>query len=208
MLSSFTMRRIWTFFDSVVEDRRVDLERFGSFVPILAGMRLTARVVNSIWEPRRKTDLGYCGRAAYRIAMPEFLVDAFFNSPGGYRAQYAISPRNGERMSHKVIDLLRTKLLSHSLGVEADRILASLDGEQAKVWIDEAEVRVERHLQDSTPEINFPRWIVNSESGVGLRAPIGTRLVVYGGWVDQKGRERLDPAQARRGEEIHHCGYV
>jgi hypothetical protein len=111
-------------------------------------------------------------------------------------------------MNRKVIDLLQPTLLAYSSTAAADLVRKSLSGAQAKVWIDESEVKVERHFHDITPEIDFPRWIKNSEDGAGPRAPIGTRLIVYGGWIDKGGREQVDPHKEYRSEEIHQCGFT
>jgi hypothetical protein len=198
---------IWTFFDSVAEDRRLDLERYDSFLPLLAGFRLITRVGGFVWESGHREDLRDCARAGYLLKMPSFFVDAFFNSPNGYRAQYALSPQNGELTNRQIIELLRPTLLAYSGSANADAIRRSLDGIQAKIWIDEDEAQVQQHYWDSTPEINFPRWLKNSEDCAGPRALIGTRLVLFGGWVDKDGSERLDQTKMDRSNEIHHCGF-
>jgi len=200
--------RIWGFFDSVTESRRIDLERYDSFDPILAGLTLMAQVTGNVWEAGYRKDLHGCRRAGFRLTLPSFLVDAFFNSPNGYRAQYAISPRNGELKNRQVIALLQSRLLAYSSNADLSMVQMSLNGVQAKVWIDEEEEGVQRHLHDVVPEISFARWLNNSESGVGTRAPIGTRLVVYGGWVDNQGRERLDLTKICRSDEIHQHGFT
>ena len=82
---------------------------------------------------------------------------------------------------------------------------SSLAATDAKIWILESEV--ELHLGDPTPEIVFDLWQQGTTDGVGLRAPIGTRLEVKGGWIDREGRERRDPYKATRGDDIHAFGY-
>jgi hypothetical protein len=140
------------------------------------------------------------------LRVPNHLYDAFFNSPVGYRGQFAVSPNQGEKSNAFLIDILMNKLAAAApKAPQAGWIEASLRGVQAKVWIDEAEVQ--DHLFDEAPEIDFSRWLHDCGSSVGVRAPLGTRLVVYGGWIDNTGLERINPKKVRRSQEIYECGF-
>ncbi|HEY8130457.1 MAG TPA: hypothetical protein VII12_01085, partial [Thermoanaerobaculia bacterium] len=134
--------------------------------------------------------------------------DAFFNAPVGLRAQYARSASHGEAANRRVITLLAPLLLSYSNNVRApsrSQIDWSLCGSQAKIWIDETEA--EDQLGAVEPEILYEPWAARSESGVGLLAPLGTRLEVKGGWVRSDGIVVPDHAKATRSDDIHREGY-
>ena len=67
------------------------------------------------------------------------------------------------------------------------------------------------HIKDPKFHKNnqdFERWINNSEDGVGLRAPVGSKLIINGGWLDEHGGERVDPYKAGRNQEIYNVGFT
>jgi hypothetical protein len=197
----------WGFHDAVTTERQTMLATYERFENIVAGLILAASVAKAIWEPFGETRLRGCHRAAFLLAVPPWLYDAFFNSPVGYRAQYAQSVELGERKNREVLDALEARLLaswSADGGMELAR--ASLGGAAAKIWINESEV--EKHLFEDTPEIDFGPWHLATENGAGLRAPVGTQLVVCGGWIDSSGRERLDSDKLKRSQEIHEVGFT
>jgi hypothetical protein len=82
--------------------------------------------------------------------------------------------------------------------------MTSLRGRQAKVWIDETEV--EDQLSDPTPHIVFAPWEFNEPGGPGLRAPMGTKLGVKGGWVSETGDEVNNAAKDGRSGHINRTG--
>jgi hypothetical protein len=134
--------------------------------------------------------------------------DAFFNSPKGYRAQYAISPKTGETANRRLLDALEPALMRKAAtqnSAPSSRVLKSLRCVDAKVWIDELEV--EDQLSDPNPAIAYDAWQFDSPDGQGLRAPVGTRLEVKGGWLDAQGEERRDPLKASRSVQISRTGY-
>lgn len=191
------------------EARRARLIGVSSFESITAGILLTAEIIAFEWEPFRFERLRGCNRAAFLLYLPEHIYDAFFNSPVGYRAQYAISQRQGEKANRSLIDMIKGKLMSYANengNVALDSIRASLDGTDAKAWIREQEVH--DHLGDDFAEILFDRWIQKSEDGVGLRAPVGTQIEVNGGWFDTAGREHRDPHKTSRSDEIYTVGFA
>jgi hypothetical protein len=136
------------------------------------------------------------------------LYDAFFNSPSGYRAQYAISPEQGDDSNALLFAILKNKLSATAPSCPvAGGAETSLKGIQAKAWIFEEEVK--EHLFCDVPEIIFARWLEGRgcEGSAGIRAPVGTRLVIYGGWVDERGCERINPKKIYRSRDIHECGF-
>jgi len=80
-----------------------------------------------------------------------------------------------------------------------------LAGPQAKIWIDEDEESVQHGGTEA--EILYPPWQQNSETGVGLLAPLGSRLIIMGGWVDATCVVRNNPDKNGRSSEIHETGY-
>jgi hypothetical protein len=42
----------------------------------------------------------------------------------------------------------------------------------------------------------------------GLLAPVGTKLEIKGAWVDEGGKERVDPQKLGRASEIHLTGFT
>jgi hypothetical protein len=96
-------------------------------------------------------------------------------SPAGYRAQYTVSVRQGEK-SNSLLDTLTSLLLANASASPIARgAELSLTGTQAKAWIDEEEVG--DHFFIDTPEILFPWWL----EGCGSPWEHG-RLAVYLFW--------------------------
>jgi hypothetical protein len=196
----------WSFTDQVPIDRvrrLLALQTFDHIVDLLRHSVVTGFAA----EPFRGLRLRGCERAVFQLTTQEEVYDLFFNSPVGYRGQYADSERAGEAANRAVIDVLQPSLLSvaarsaHSWKWVAE----SLRGTQAKIWIDEDEAAGQ--LGRGTPDIRFDTWQEHSDSGVGLLAPVGTRLEIKGAWVDEGGKERVDPLKVGRANEIHLTGF-
>ena len=199
---------MWTFHNTVPQARREELLKWPSFTNIVGRLMFEAQVQGFRWEHGDSSHLRNCRRSDFLLRVPQNLYDAFFNSPVGYRGQYAISPDIGILKNRELIDALSTKLIAFIDGTDdVGAVRASLGGSEAKVWIDEDEREVQEHGYDDTPEIDFAVWAANSDTGIGLRAPLGERLVVLGGWLDRYGNERLNPAKSRRSEDIHETGF-
>ncbi len=134
---------------------------------------------------------------------------AFFNSPAGYRGQFAASVAAGEEANRKLLMQVEARLLAYAenrSSVTQTDIRNSLRAAQAKVWIFESEV--EAQLCATAPAITYALWKAQaSESHVGLLAPVGTRLEVKGGWLTPDGVERLNPGKSGRSEDIHRTGF-
>jgi hypothetical protein len=107
--------------------------------------------------------------------------------------------------NRELIEALRGKLVAWASNVE--RMHASLNGRQTKIWINEREPGVEEHLADAKREINYAPWLNHADVGCGLSAPHGRELVVYGGFISKTGEERLNPYKEQRAQEIHETGW-
>jgi hypothetical protein len=197
----------WQYADSVDTaraQRLLSLSAFSEVVELVA----KAQVVDFTWEPFTGTPLAGCSRASFILRVPPTSYDAFFNSPAGYRGQYALSASDGESANRRLLRSLEPKLLSFAAkknDAPPSAVSASLRASEAKLWIYESEV--EAQLGEEQPAILYTPWAESSETGVGLLAPVGTSLEVKGGWLDRQGQERRNPAKANRSNEIHELGY-
>ena len=196
----------WSFTVQVPIDRARRLLALKTFDHIVDLVRNSV-VTGFAAEPFRDLRLKGCERAVFQLTTQEDVYDLFFNSPVGYRGQYADSERAGEVANRVVIDVLQPSLLS--IAARSSRpckwVAESLIGTQAKIWIDEDEVAAQ--LGRGTPDIRFDTWQEHSDSGVGLLAPLGTKLEIKGAWVDEGGKERVDPQKLGRASEIHLTGF-
>ena len=180
------------------------MQTFEELLPRIA----EARVDRFLWKSFEGSLLRGCHRAEYVLVVDPGVYDALFNAPAGLRGQFALSPSHGEAANRRILDLLGPALMAFERASDqpSDHLVQwSICGSQAKVWIDETEVELQ--LGGLQPEILYPPWTKNSETGVGLLAPQGTRLEIKGAWIDPTGLVVHDPAKAGRSEEIHEVGF-
>ena len=209
------MQAGWQFHESISAERRQRLLSCNAFADILALVLLDARVLSAIWECSRRRDLSSAGRrrAAFKIEVKLWLYDAFFNSPAGYRAQYAHGVALGHEQNREFIGTLAPRLVQFAgelLLLDAPALKRSLDGAGAKAWINEEEVVGQL---DGPPEIDYQPWreaCLLRRDGItaGLRAPVGRELVVCGEWIDRTGALHPDPHKLSRAQEIHDVGWT
>ena len=197
----------WRFTAAVSMARATQLRSWASFEEIVSAL-LQASVQPFWWEPFRSPRLKGCSRASFPLKVVPAVYDAFFNSPKGYRAQYALSPSAGEAANRALLNALEPLLMcaaAEQNEVEPLLVRASLRAVDAKVWIIESEV--DDQLSDPSPALAYEPWEFNSLDGQGLRAPVGTLLEVKGGWFDSYGNENRDPLKAGRSSQIHRTGF-
>jgi len=166
-----------------------------------------SRILSCEWESFRTSLLAGCHRASFILQVEATTYDAFFNSPVGIRAMYALAPSTGEAADRLLINALTPLLLSFhgSSAALHPWTTKSLSLSEAKVWIVESEV--EDQLSE-LPSLLYAPWERESLSGEGLRAPVGTTLEVKGGWLDAVGIERRNPTKAHRSLTLHKTGYI
>jgi hypothetical protein len=198
---------IWGFYESVDVDRAT---RLLTYQPLGTTIELVraAVTISFLLEPFTSDRLKGCHRAAFLLLVPVDVYDYFFNSPYGYRGQYAVEPANGEAANRAVVSSLESCLRDFArarVRLADAPVVASLRATDAKIWIYEPEVQAQ--LGKGRPEIRYAPWETASETGVGLLAPRGAKLEVKGGWLDGQGNERRDPAKATRSTDIHCTGY-
>lgn len=168
------MRRpLWSFTAQVPQARVKRLLSYRSFEAV-HGRVAKAQVTAFTWERYNEPELRGCHRASFLLDVPASTYDAFFNSPVGVRAQYALAPAHGEAANRRLLTALAGKLLRRGLEAKApgkELILWSLGASQAKIWIYEDEVQMQ--MGTTEPAIDYAPWAEASESGAGLLAPIG-----------------------------------
>jgi hypothetical protein len=81
----------------------------------------------------------------------------------------------------------------HEHIIPEQQLVASLRGEEAKLWIHESEV--EAQLGEDCSAILYPPWQHATDSGVGLLAPVGKEIAVCGGWLDAQGNAHRNPSK-------------
>ncbi|WP_430433201.1 hypothetical protein [Methyloversatilis sp.] len=198
---------LWRFRSSVDNARARRLLAHPNFDAI-ASLLEQAIVERFSWEAFSGQSLRGCHRASFLLRVPEAAYDAFFNSPSGYRGQFAASAIAGEEANRQLLSQLGASMLayaeSHSQ-VAKSLILRSLNAAQAKIWIFEAEVEAQLGITEFA--IAYEPWERASENGVGLLAPVGTHLEVKGGWLAPSGDERHNSSKSGRSEEIHRTGF-
>jgi hypothetical protein len=195
----------WKFSQTLPSERANKLLSWRSFDEITSHFK-SCQIAPMWWEPAiapRLRDIG-CHRASFVLTVPPDVYDAFFNSPVGYRGQFARSERHGEAANRHLIESLFIRLLriaAESPTPSAQFVSTSLKATQAKIWIDENEVE-----DQDAPLIDFPLWEAHEPGGVGLRAPRGTKLEVKGGWVDDGGEEVINTQKNHRSANINRTG--
>ena len=197
----------WRFTSAVAPERAARLLSLRSFDEIVEDVA-NCCIAPLYWEPATKRELKGCHRASFVLTVPLDVYDAFFNAPAGYRGQFAKSEKEGEAANRKVIETLLPRLLEvaeKQPAASREFVIASLQGKQAKIWIDETEA--DDGLADPSPSINYPDWEFNDRDGQGLRAPRGTRLEVKGGWVGPRGEEVINQSKDNRSSNIYRTGY-
>jgi hypothetical protein len=170
----------WRLTAKVSADRAEELQSWISFDQIV-GELLKGSVRRFWWEPFNAERLKGCNRASFTLQVAPSVYDAFFNSGKGYRAQYAISPSVGTAANRSLLNALEPMLVAvvaQQSQVPLSLVRRSLRGVDTKVWILEADV--EEQLSDPVPSLAYAPWEFDSPNGQGLRAPVGTLLVVKG----------------------------
>ncbi len=210
MILSAKLIEGWGYTIAVDVERAQRLSAWSSYESIILAVARTAVVAQPWREPAISGHLTGCHRASAVLVLPPDIYDAFFNAPAGYRAQFARSLADGVAANARA-----TSLFAPSVVAEFQRTLvpdatpefvrASLWAGQAKIWIDEHEV--DGQLSAPKPSISFEPWERNDPDGPGLRAPVGTRLEIKGGWINPSGAEVLNPAKVSRSLEIADKGF-
>jgi hypothetical protein len=100
------MENDWKFVPLCDSARRQRIEAFDTFDKVLQAVCAEIQIV-AAWICEG-TDLGpkNCWRPVVQLDVGRKTFDAFFNSPGGYRAQYLLSPEIGQAANGRLLRLL------------------------------------------------------------------------------------------------------
>lgn len=163
------------------------------------------------WNPVCNDNPG-CERIEAVIPIAPELLDIFFNSRSGYRAQYLHSAQVGDAFNRAVV----TALLPHiefavsatsELGVSPQRVMASASGRHSKVWITNDWAAV----SGLDPALMVPQWCrVADEGGSGLRAPVDhcEGIDFKGTWLAPESAPWLPASKQGRACSIHRTGWT
>jgi len=90
----------WKFVASFDRERAQRLVAFDTFEKVLGVVTASLDIIGGWVCPA--ADLGHdnCWRPTVSFAVSPGAFDAFFNSPGGYRAQFLSSPESGQAAKH------------------------------------------------------------------------------------------------------------
>ncbi|MDO8683854.1 MAG: hypothetical protein Q7N50_10280 [Armatimonadota bacterium] len=200
-----------TGFDSA---RRERLEKFDTFDKVLERLlRYVEIVAARVCEDE---DLGPrgCWRPEAVLNVESEAFDAFFNSPGGYRAQYLSDPDHGQAANNRLLRALEPKLTNEVVNrcgekqLSREKVRDALLANSAKIWPDEDSL----DFTQATIDLAVERWKqpcdwINAPKYAGLWAPEGTRLKVIGAFIDPWGNEVVSRVKVRRRFDIHECGF-
>lgn len=205
----------WRFADTFDACRRSRAERYDTFEKVISYLRQNASVTGAcICEA---TQLGVkCSRPVVQLFVGEEGYDAFFNSPGGYRAQYLQSAARGLAANAALLDAFEPVLTAAVVAdagkdrLTLEDIRNSFFAASAKFWIDEAEEGF--NVLDQSNDIDIAPWItgceyVHAPIGIGAWAPRGEHLMAVGAFIDAFGNEVVAKRKIKRRFDIHHCGY-
>lgn len=196
------------------DDRRERLLRgvsAGELLDRLAAAASQARQNNQIileWQPATDKEApADTFRVITQIPVEEAFFDELFNGRCGYRAQYYLSPEEGETFNRRVIEALEPMVVtadSAVLGVSRDLIRRSLLGPYSKIWAFDEQAAFDAAL----PGMLMPaRWRSNG-AGRGTRLPLASRVDLKGTFVQPDGQYWVDQLKLDRSMDIHLKGYT
>lgn len=194
--------------------RRERLEKFDTFAKVMEIISERAHVVDGYLCEAKELGPSDCWRPVVVLSVEREAFDAFFNSPGGYRAQYLLDPDTGQAANNRLLRALEPYLTSAvaercpegRLG--RGRIRDAFLANSAKIWPDEGELKVANATIDLAIALwKQPcEWIQFPMNG-RLWAPEGTKLKAFGAFIDAWGNEVTSRKKIRRRFDIHECGF-
>jgi len=162
-----------------------------------------------------------CQRVEFSLRVEPGLLDAFFNGPRGYRAEFI---RRGLPAAHDIDgEIIQQIVVAYRTQLEREpAALMSLHAAQAKVGI-----KQDRDIDDAlngrtrpVPQVMVTRWIEQMDTPAltgrgnrwlaraGVIASSGTGvLLVKGGWL-RNGECVLNTGKADRTEQILNLGFA
>jgi hypothetical protein len=158
-------------------------------------------------------------RAIFCVQVGRTLFDWFFNSRNGYRAAYYVSEKRGLQANADFINALTPTLLAWRKSADNpdDEFIAkSLEPRSAKVWLAEHERGLCPRCNGEWTEprlgqvdICNDRWELGDDlsSRRGRTAPLGTKLIVFGAFVNG-GEPFITSRKISRAADLHKYGWT
>jgi len=228
--------RDWIFTtDRVCDERRLYMEEARSFEDVIQAVADDAKAITYRLKRGTIEAKGHT-RAEFRFSVTPRTYDIFFNSSSGYRAQFYYDQGRGMQQNRAILTSLWPVLLSAASANDPHatftiaHVERSLDHPSAKIWINEDTSSLDQKSIDATAltAINVPHWVGaarEAEAGIrggftlqpsakqkallGVQAPTGTELKVFGAWLDDRsGLELVVPSKRNRARQIRVYGFA
>lgn len=195
----------------------ISSERFGYLSDPPEFENICNRIIESAarlcshWQESQDSN-GF-SRPVLCLCVESHLFDTFFNSANGYRAQYYESPSNGQIKNALFVRNVSDAILSKDTLENIDLARYSFSRNSAKAWLAE----VEKHdcpacrgewsyPQNADPEILNDRW-EKSSNHCGPKAPLGTKIRLFGAFVNARLEEYVPLNKNNRAKEISSFGW-
>lgn len=194
--------------------RRERLEKFDCFEKVFLQLYHTIEIVDAHVCESEELGVPDCCRPEIVLEVGSETFDAFFNSTGGYRAQYLSDPDHGQAANNQLLRKLEPILTNEVVKrrgekhLSREEVCSALLANSAKIWPDEDEL----DFTEASIDLAVDRWKqpcdwINAPSDAGLWAPEGSRLKVFGAFIDPWGNEVVSRMKIRRRFDIYECGY-
>jgi hypothetical protein len=196
------------------EERRAWLTHSPAFDVVVKTISDEFREIRAQLVPGEREALGK-ERFQILFAVQSRTVDVFFNGSKGLRAQYFLDPYLGNSANRFAIDALLPKILEavKRSNLSILQVEKSLRLPSAKIWISEEEstLDMDARQMERITTLDVTRWVNASRTvkaaRLGVQAPQGNRLLIFGAWLDLEGHEFLVPSKIHRAERIHQYGF-
>ena len=206
----------WVLSSTIGGARRSRLLHSPPFERIVAGLLHNAQVAKVVYQRAPNSQPGH--RCTVVLEVEPQILDVFFNSASGYRAQYFLNPVQGNRANRLVIDIALPRIARAVDDRHADRkfVESSLEHRWAKVWIHQGlwlrrAKREHRVLLVPTWQREFASEDKHRRklSRWGALAPNSeSRLLLKGGYVLSSRELAVGKPPSRRARELHDFGFT
>lgn len=220
MLFGEALKDEWCLSDDIGQERRNKLLNPPSaddlivWVEAAAQAALNDGTLSICWVPAIDSDAPFgFHRAEAQFPLDRDLFDYLFNGRSGYRAQYYVSPCDGEAFNASLVakikpSVLRCWQLAPGLP-EVSLAELSIDGPWTKVWVSGDG----NPFCDAQPNtLKPPRWVQNSsEDGMARRIPLPNKcgLDFKGTFVHPTSRGSwVDASKRTRSCDLHRRGFT
>jgi hypothetical protein len=196
----------------IQEDR---LKRFSTSPPFISIVQQMVRELNTIKAgtfPGNQEALGK-NRSEIFFSVEGQTFDLFFNGPQGVRAQYFLDAKRGNAATRLAIDTFLPTIMNGLSTQLNNQIRLSITFPSTKIWIceDESTLDLNASRLERVIMLDIARWVNHARSvkaaRLGVQAPQGVRMLIYGAWMDNKNREFVAPSKIHRAKHIHEYGF-